>query len=73
MELPELQTFRIERSPYPLVDPSTLPAKILMAVDEFMKGKTVCHPVYIYVQDWQEFCCAVERGDIEIQVATKPW
>ncbi|MEZ9527467.1 hypothetical protein AB4148_00695 [Vibrio sp. 10N.286.51.F4] len=65
-QLPTLQEFRITESPFPVVDPSTLSDNIMMALDTFMMGKTASHPIYIYIQDWQEFCGAVERGDIKI-------
>ncbi|MEZ8365410.1 hypothetical protein AB6C96_09655 [Vibrio cyclitrophicus] len=64
--LPELEEFKLDDSPFPVVDPTNLPAKLLAALDRYMAGKTVSHPVYIYVQDWVEFCGAVERGNIQI-------
>ncbi|OED66768.1 hypothetical protein A165_06145 [Vibrio tasmaniensis ZS-17] len=64
--LPNLEEFIFNRSPYSLIDPSTLPIDILEALDKYMRGKTSSHPVYIYTQDWVGFCSAVERGDITI-------
>ncbi|MEZ8151226.1 hypothetical protein ACED23_09105 [Vibrio splendidus] len=64
--LPNLETFRIDGSPFPVVDPSQLPVDTLSALDKFMCGKTASHPIYIYIQDWDEFCSAVVRGDITI-------
>ncbi|WP_264877868.1 hypothetical protein [Vibrio agarivorans] len=66
MKVPTLKEFRISESPFPVVDPSTLPDNIVAALDIFMMGRTVSHPIYIYKQDWQEFCGAVERNDIKI-------
>ncbi|MEZ8580599.1 hypothetical protein AB6D24_12235 [Vibrio splendidus] len=64
--LPNLEEFRLNGTSYPVVDPSTLPVDILAALDGYMRGRTVSHPVYIYMQDWVGFCGAVERGDISI-------
>ncbi|MFA0440181.1 hypothetical protein AB4560_09675 [Vibrio sp. 10N.222.51.C12] len=66
MKIPKLKEFKMEGVPFLLVDPSTLPSGIMAELDKFMRGKTVSHPIYIYTQDWQEFCGAVERGDIKI-------
>ncbi|CDT52383.1 hypothetical protein BCU19_14880 [Vibrio cyclitrophicus] len=65
MKLPELELFNIKGSPFLVVDPSVLPAEVMAKLDEFMIGKTVSHAVFIYEQDWNEFCHAVERGDIK--------
>ncbi|MEZ9450236.1 hypothetical protein AB4184_22680 [Vibrio splendidus] len=64
--LPDLEPFKLSGSPFLVVDPSSLDDVITMALDRFMIGKTCSHPVYIYVQDWDEFCAAVERDDITI-------
>lgn len=66
MKIPTLDEFKMEGVTFLLVDPSTLPDNIMMALDTFMMGRTVSHPIYIYIQDWQEFCGAVECGDIKI-------
>lgn len=66
MTLPNLEPFRLDGSPFLVVDPTGVDTEILGALDRFMIGKTCCHPVYIYVQDWDEFCAAVERDDITI-------
>lgn len=63
---PNLKAFRFNGIPCLVVDPSTLPVDALAALDRYMRGKTVSHPIYIYIQDWDEFCGAVERGDITI-------
>ncbi|MEZ9016262.1 hypothetical protein AB6E79_05055 [Vibrio lentus] len=63
---PNLKAFRFNGIPFLVVDPSTLPVDALAALDRYMRGKTVSHPIYIYIQDWVEFCGAVERGDITI-------
>ncbi|MEZ9561383.1 hypothetical protein AB4245_15490 [Vibrio splendidus] len=65
-KLPELKEFKLDDSPFIVVDPTSLPLDLLAALDKFMGGKTVSHAVYIYVQDWVEFCGAVERGSIQI-------
>lgn len=67
MKLPELELFYVEGSPFPVVDPTTLPPQINRELDRFMIGRTVSHPIYIYVQDWQSFCSAVRRGLITIE------
>ncbi|PTQ00301.1 hypothetical protein CWO28_18340 [Vibrio splendidus] len=64
--LPNLEEFRLNGTPYPVVDPSTLPVDVLAELDRYMRGRTVSHPIYIYIQDWVGFCSAVERGDISI-------
>ncbi|CAK1825070.1 conserved hypothetical protein [Vibrio crassostreae] len=64
--LPALKEFKLDDSPFPVVDPTNLPQNLLAALDRFMAGKTVSHSVYIYVQDWVEFRGAVERGNIQI-------
>ncbi|PMN92791.1 hypothetical protein BCT16_07180 [Vibrio sp. 10N.222.54.B6] len=64
--LPQLKEFRLVGSTFPVVDPTDLPQDVLAALDKYMIGKTVSHPIYIYVQDWIEFCGAVERGNIHI-------
>ncbi len=64
--IPKLEAFRLEGIPYPVVDPSTLPVELLDALNKYMVGKTICHFIYIYLEDWQDFCCAVEREDIEL-------
>ncbi|MEZ9789455.1 hypothetical protein [Vibrio breoganii] len=64
--LPSLEEFILNGTPHPVVDPSTLPVDVLAALDRYMRGRTVSHPVYIYIQDWVGFCGAVERGDISI-------
>lgn len=66
-DLPELTPFELEGSPFPVVNPTVLPDNINLALDEFMQGKTASHPTYIYIQDWQEFCAAVEHGYITIK------
>lgn len=65
--MPELTPFELAGSPFPVVDPTELPDNINQALDEFMQGKTASHPVYIYIQDWQEFCAAVKHGYITIK------
>jgi hypothetical protein len=64
--MPALTPFELVGSPFPVVDPSELPDNINRALDRFMLGKTVSHPVYIYEQDWLEFCGAVQRGHVAI-------
>ncbi|MEZ9067384.1 hypothetical protein [Vibrio atlanticus] len=64
--LPSLKEFRLNSTPHPLVDPSTLPVDVLVALDRYMRGRTVSHPIYIYIQDLVGFCSAVERDDISI-------
>ncbi|EAP93717.1 hypothetical protein [Vibrio splendidus] len=64
--LPVLKEFKLDDSPFPVVDPTNLPPDLLAALDKFMFGKTVSHSVYIYVQDWVEFRGAVGRGNIQI-------
>ncbi|GMQ45050.1 hypothetical protein [Vibrio sp. 10N] len=64
--LPDLVPFELQGSPFPVVDPSELPLNINRALDRFMIGKTISHPIYIYSQDWLEFCSAVEQGYIKI-------
>lgn len=65
-ELPVLTPFDLDGSPFPVVDPTELPSNVIEALDKFMIGKTASHPVYIYIQDWREFCGAVRRGHITI-------
>ena len=64
--LPSLEEFRFNGTPYPTINPSTLPVDVLAALDRYMRGRTVSHPVYIYIQDLVGFCSAVERDDISI-------
>ncbi|MFS1473549.1 hypothetical protein BCU45_002950 [Vibrio lentus] len=63
--IPKLEALRLEGIPYPVVDPSALPAELLQALNKYMVGKTVCHSIYIYIEDWEDFCCAIEREDID--------
>ncbi len=63
---PKLKEFKLDDSPFLVVDPTSLPPDLLAALDNFMAGKTVSHAVYIYVQDWVEFRGAVQRGSIQI-------
>lgn len=66
MVLPELRAFELHGTPFPVVDPAELPPNINEALDRFMRGKTVSHPIYIYMHDWLEFRSAVRRGHITI-------
>ncbi len=66
MELPNLEEFRMVGVAFPLVDPSELPPKWERVFDEFMRGQSVPHPVYVYAHDWNSFCVRVKQGDIKI-------
>ncbi|AVF75466.1 hypothetical protein NI392_21345 [Vibrio alginolyticus] len=65
--LPNLKEFELPNVPFKVVDPSSLPPQTLMAFDEFMRGASVPHRVYVYTQDYSRFCMLVRRGDITVQ------
>lgn len=67
MLLPRLEEFKMDRVPFPCVDPSTLPANVASAFDRFMAGQSVPHRIFVYAHDYHEFCLLVERGDIKIE------
>lgn len=70
MELipPELEKFSFHKDiPFYVVDPSSLPENINIALGEFMMGQTVPHDIYIYAHDYECFRQFVLLGHIKIE------
>ena len=65
---PDLKTFQLHKDiPFSVVDPTSLPANLKDALDEFMIGQTVPHNIYIYAHDYEFFRQLVESGQIKIE------
>jgi|GEM_PF-1966268 len=66
--VPELEMFSLHKDiPFYVVDPSSLPANIKRALDEFMIGQTVPHYIYIYAHDYDFFRLLVQSGQIKVE------
>jgi hypothetical protein len=65
---PALKAFQLHKDiPFSVVDPTSLPANLKDALDEFMIGQTVPHDIYIYAHDYELFRRLVQSGQIKIE------